>query len=56
MNEPDQNPRRYKWPWIVAAAVLLGIVLTILSVAFAAKKVERERDFSAPLPNSAPTR
>jgi hypothetical protein len=56
MNEPNENPRRYKWPWFVAAGVLLGIVLTVVWVAIAAKKVERERDFSAPLPSSAPAR
>lgn len=56
MNEPNENPRRYKWPWFMTAAVLLGIALFVLWVALAAKKIERERDFSAPLPSSAPGR
>jgi len=55
-SEPDENPRRYKWPWFVAAAVVLGIALSILWVWFAVKKVERERDFSTPLPSSAPVK
>ena len=57
MSEPDNNSpkRNYKWPWFAAAAILLFVVLAIFAVAFAAKKVEQERDF-APLPSSAPTR
>ena len=54
MNEPNENPRRYRWPWVAAAAVVLGIVLAIIWVGLAAKKVERERDLNAPLPGSAP--
>ena len=52
-NAPKQN---YKWPWFVGAAVVLGFVLAIVWVSFAVKKIERERDFGAPLPNSAPVR
>jgi hypothetical protein len=49
MNEPenDQKPR-YKWPWIALAMVVLGIVLAVVWMTFAVRKVERERDFSAP--------
>ena len=56
MDEPNQPPRRHQWPWIVAAAVIAGIVLAIVWMFFAVKKVERERDLNAPLPNSAPAR
>jgi len=58
MNTPDENsPRpKYKWPWFALAALLLAIVLAIVWMTFAVKKVERERDFSAPLPGSAPVR
>ncbi len=50
-NEPGENPpkRNYKWPWFVLAAVLLGIVLAVVWVGFAVKKVERERNFNAPV-------
>jgi len=54
MNEPNEDPRPYRWPWLVAAAVVLGVVLAIIWVGLAVKKVERERDLKAPLPNSAP--
>jgi len=45
MNE--KNPR-YKWPWIAAGMVVLGIVLAIVWMYFAVKKVERERNYAAP--------
>jgi len=54
MNTPTETPRRYRWPWLAAAAVVLGLVLAIIWVGLAVKKVERERDLNAPLPNSAP--
>ena len=54
MNGSNENPRRYKWPWIVAAAVVLGIVMAIIWVTIAVKKVERERDINAPLPSGTP--
>ena len=51
MNEPSENPKRhYKWPWFVLAAVVLGIALAVVWMFFAVKKVERERDFNAPVP------
>jgi hypothetical protein len=55
--ERDKNlPRqKYRWPWFAAAAVLLAIVLAVMWVAIAAKKIERQRDFT-PLPDSAPAR
>jgi hypothetical protein len=53
MNEPKENPRRYKWPWFVLAAVLLFVALTIVWVSFAVRKVEQQRNFNAPVPASA---
>lgn len=58
MNEPGENlPKpNYQWPWFAAGAAVLAIVLAIVWMVFAVKKVESQRDFSAPLPSSAPTR
>ena len=53
MDEENQNPRRYKWPRFALAAVLLGIVLAVVWVSFAAKKVEQERNFNAPVPTGS---
>jgi hypothetical protein len=53
MNEPKENPRRYKWPWFVLAAVVLFVALTVVWVSFAVKKVEQQRNFNAPVPAGA---
>jgi hypothetical protein len=52
VNEPDEIPpkRNYKWPWLVAAAVLLFLALAVLWVGFAAHREKQERDFDAPIP------
>jgi hypothetical protein len=56
MNEPNENPRRYKWPWFVLAAFLLFVALAVVWMSLAVKRERQERDFNAPLPNSAPAR
>ena len=57
MTGPDQNPPKptYRWPWFAAAAVVLALVLAVVWVGFAARKVASQRDFS-PLPAAAPAR
>jgi hypothetical protein len=50
MDEPNEKPRRYKWPWFVLAAVVLGVALAILWMIFEIRTVEQERNPSAPLP------
>jgi hypothetical protein len=45
---PDEKPR-YTWPRYVLAGVILFIVVTIAWVIFESRKVEQERDFSAPI-------
>lgn len=58
MMEPENStPRpKYKWPWFVLAFVVLGIVLAVLWVALAANKIQQQRNYSEPLPSSAPAR
>ena len=29
MNESKENPRRYRWPWFVLAAIIIFFVLAI---------------------------
>ena len=51
MDDPNENPppRRYRWPWFVLAAFLLGVALAILWMSFEVRKVEQERGVNAPL-------
>ncbi len=56
MNESKENPRRYKWPWFVLAAVVVFIALAIVAMLIAVKRERQERDYSAPLPSSEPAR
>ena len=53
MNGPNENPRRYKWPWFVLAAVVLFIVLAVVFVGLKAREIKQERDFTAPVPTGA---
>ena len=52
MTESPEPSPRYRWPWFAAGFVVLGIVLAVVWMSFAVKKVERERDYNAPLPSS----
>jgi len=58
MNEPGDNlpKQNYKWPWFVLAAVVLAVVLAVVWMSYAVKRERDQRDFSEPLPNSAPAR
>lgn len=47
-------PRRYRWPWYLLAFVIGWLIISVIWVALAARKVAQERDLDAPLPSSAP--
>jgi hypothetical protein len=49
MNDQNENPRRYKWPWFVLAAVLLFVALAVLWVGIAAHREKQERNFNVPI-------
>jgi bacteriorhodopsin len=49
MDEQDEIPRNYKWPWFVLAAAILFVMLAVVFVGFKARQIEHERDFSAPM-------
>jgi hypothetical protein len=55
MNGPNEKPRRYKWPWFVLAAFLLGVALAVLWMIFDVQTIEQERNLNTPpATNSAP--
>ena len=52
MDDQNENPQRYQWPWFVLAAFLLAVALAIVWMSFAVHREKQERDFNAPLPGS----
>jgi hypothetical protein len=48
-DEPKENPRRYKWPWFVLAAILLFVALAVVWMNFAVQREKQEHDFNAPI-------
>jgi hypothetical protein len=39
---------RYVWPWFIAAAVILAIVIASVAIYAEAKRVKQQREFSMP--------
>jgi len=52
MVDPNENPQRYRWPWFVLAALVLGVVLAVVWMSYAIHREKQERDFNAPLPGN----
>jgi len=52
--ELNEKPPRYRWPWFVLAAFLLGVVLAVLWMTYAIRRERQQRDVNAPLPAAAP--
>ncbi|MFZ0828624.1 MAG: hypothetical protein WAO02_14485 [Verrucomicrobiia bacterium] len=55
VGDQNDNSPRYRWPWFVLAAFLLGVVLAIAWMSFAVHRERQERDLYSPLPG-APAR
>jgi hypothetical protein len=53
MSDQNENPQRYRWPWFVLAAFLLGVGLAIVWMSFAVHREKKERDVNAPLPGAS---
>jgi bacteriorhodopsin len=52
MNESNESPRRYKWPWFLLAAVVLFVALAVVWMSFAVHRERQERNFNAPAPGA----
>ena len=51
MNDAPEVPtakKRYTWPWILAAFVILGVVLCVFAVRREAQRVREQRQFVMP--------
>ncbi|MGB7767817.1 MAG: hypothetical protein WBN22_03070 [Verrucomicrobiia bacterium] len=53
MDELNEKPRRYKWPWFVLAAFVLFVLLAIMWMSFEVRTVEQERNLNPPQPTNA---
>lgn len=51
--DPTEPPRRYLWPWFFWGFVLLGFLLAVIWLTPEIKRLERERDYNAPIPTSS---
>ena len=47
-NQPTEVKPRYVWPWFLAAAVILAIVLAALAIRAEANRIREQRQFSFP--------
>jgi dolichyl-phosphate-mannose--protein O-mannosyl transferase len=56
MSDLEPPKTKYRWPWLVLAGVILGLILAVGWVSLAARKIAVQREGSTPLPNSAPAR
>ena len=41
----------YKWPWYLAAAVLLGIALSVFAIHKEATRIHQQKQYSLPEPS-----
>jgi len=45
---PQDLPPRYRWPWVVLAAVVLAVVLAVLWMSREVNRMRRIRELNAP--------
>ena len=50
--EPTVTKPRYRWPWIVAALVVLGVLIAVMSVRQEAQRIREQRQ--PQMPDSPP--
>lgn len=44
------GPVRYRWPWFVLAAVVLGVILAVVWMSYEVKRTRRSRQWPTPAP------
>ena len=55
-NERPPEKPRYKWPWFVLAALILGVALAVLWMSFAVRQAREMRDLDRPPSTGALTK
>ncbi len=49
-----EAPPRYLWPWFIAAAVIVGIVIAVLSIRAEANRIKMQRSLQLPTTEQQP--
>ncbi len=47
-NHTTGNKPRYVWPWYIAAAVFVAVVIAVLAIRAEANRVKQQRQFDIP--------
>ncbi len=47
-NHSAENKPRYVWPWFIAAAVIVAIVLAAAAIHAEANRVKKQKQFAIP--------
>ena len=47
-NHSAENKPRYVWPWFIAAAVIVAVVIAVAAIRAEANRVKQQRQFAIP--------
>lgn len=48
ITQPTEAKPRYVWPWFIAAAVVVAVIIALLAIRTEANRVKQQRQFSTP--------
>ena len=51
--QPTETKPRYTWPWFLAAAVVLGVVIAVFAVKREADRVRMQKELQQQFPGNA---
>jgi hypothetical protein len=47
-NHPSETKPRYVWPWFIAAAVIVAVIIAVFAIRAEAIRVKQQRQFAIP--------
>lgn len=47
-NHSTETKPRYVWPWFIAAAVIVAVVIAVVAIRAEANRVKQQRQFAIP--------